>query len=384
MKKYNRSSWLFPCCFFIFFSIYLLVKFIFIFFFRASFEPRFIFELTPFYLLSGLSNVQLGLLSLMIIAFDMYLHLRSGKRNLLLSFLPTSVMLSSLGFTIMFSPMDIAYVYHYGMFGCLLLVVLIDYQYVLKGVETQVRIRKKEPVAIKGKENKHAPVRVKSLFAKNAKIYQQPPVPFVAPNSVELKGLSDNILQKMQTMLEDLERKTARIEKLENDIEEQRRNLVNQEKMFTTRAIPYFEPKEKIQIDGKNLSRNIPADDKIFMKEKIEDRLIVDDTNEFVAVVQRGIFKQISNTFAGFLGYENTDLLQKSFFVFIAPHGFENARKYYLNRLKGVTSNSFRTVLLTKEHTELLVEITVTPTIYKGDAAEFLSVKEVKDMSTNT
>jgi hypothetical protein len=27
----------------------------------------------------------------------------------------------------------------------------------------------------------------------------------------------------------------------------------------------------------------------------------------------------------------------------------------------------------------LLVEITVTPTIYKGDAAEFLSVKEVKN-----
>ena len=118
----------------------------FIFFFRAAFEPKFIFELTPFYLLSGLSNVQLGLLSLMVILADMYLHLRSGKRNLLLSFLPTSVMLSSLGFTIMFSPMDIAYVYHYSLFGCLLLVVLIDYQYVLTGVETPTIIRKKEPV----------------------------------------------------------------------------------------------------------------------------------------------------------------------------------------------------------------------------------------------
>jgi PAS domain S-box-containing protein len=384
MKKYSRSSWLFPCCLFIFFSIYLLVKFIFIFFFRASFEPRFIFELTPFYLLSGLSSLQLGLLSLLIIFTDMYLHLRSGKRNLLLSFLPTSVMLSSLGFTIMFSPMGITYIYHYGMFGCLLLVVLIDYQYVLKGVETQVRFRREEPVRIKVKENKHAPVRVKSLFAKKAQANQQPPVPLVTANSAELKGLSNNILQKMQTMLEDLERKTVRIEKLENDIEEQRRNLIRREKMVTDRAIPYFDPKEKIQIDEKNLSRNIPSDDKIFMKEKIEDRLIIDDTNEFVAVVQRGIFKQISNSFAGFLGYESTDLLQKSFFVFIAPHGFENARKYYLNRLKGVTSNSFRTVLLTKEHTELLVEITVTPTIYMGDAAEFLSLKEVKDMSQNT
>ena len=81
----------------------------------------------------------------------------------------------------------------------------------------------------------------------------------------------------MQMMLEDLERKTVRIEKLENDFEERRRNLVNQEKIFTDRVIPYFESKEKIQIDEKNLVRNIPADDKIFMKEKIEDRLIIDD-----------------------------------------------------------------------------------------------------------
>ena len=379
MKKLTSRSWLFPNCLFIFFSIYLLVKFVFIFFFRAAFEPKFIFELTPFYLLSGLSNVQLGLLSLMIIFVDMYLHLRSGKRNLLLSFLPTSVMLSSLGFTIMFSPMDIAYVYHYGLFGCLLFVVLIDYKYVLTGVETPTVLQKIEPVAIKVMKTEPAAVRVKSLFVKNVKVNQQPQTPLLSASTVELKKVSDTILQKMQTMVEDLERKTVRIEKLENDIEKRRRNLVNPEKIFTDRVIPYFESKEKIQIDEKNLVKNIPADDKIFMKEKMENRLIIDDTNEFVAVVQRGIFKQISNSFADFLGYESTELLQKSFFVFIAPHGYEDARKYYLNRLKGVTSNSFRTVLLTKEHTELLVEVTVTPTIYKGDAAEFLSVKEVKN-----
>jgi len=379
MKKLTSRSWLFPNCLFIFFSIYLLVKFVFIFFFRAAFEPKFIFELTPFYLLSGLSNVQLGLLSLMIIFVDMYLHLRSGKRNLLLSFLPTSVMLSSLGFTIMFSPMDIAYVYHYGLFGCLLFVVLIDYKYVLTGVETPTVLQKIEPVAIKVMKTEPAAVRVKSLFVKNVKVNQQPQTPLLSASTVELKKVSDTILQKMQTMVEDLERKTVRIEKLENDIEKRRRNLVNPEKIFTDRVIPYFESKEKIQIDEKNLVKNIPADDKIFMKEKMENRLIIDDTNEFVAVVQRGIFKQISNSFADFLGYESNELLQKSFFVFIAPHGYEDARKYYLNRLKGVTSNSFRTVLLTKEHTELLVEVTVTPTIYKGDAAEFLSVKEVKN-----
>ena len=114
------------------------------------------------------------------------------------------------------------------------------------------------------------------------------------------------------------------------------------------------------------------------------DRLIIDETHDIVAVVQRGIFKQISNTFADFLGYERGELLQKSFFVFIAPHGFEDARNYYLNRLKGVTTNSFRTVLLTKGHAEVVVDITVTPTLYMGDIAEFLSIKEVKAASMHT
>jgi PAS domain S-box-containing protein len=121
----------------------------------------------------------------------------------------------------------------------------------------------------------------------------------------------------------------------------------------------------------------------MFVKEKIVDRLVVDETSDIVAVVQRGVFKQISNTFADFLGYERDELLQKSFFVFVAPHGFEDARKYYLNRLKGVTTNSFRTVLLTKEHNEVIVEITVTPTIYMGDVAEFLSIKETRNVQEN-
>jgi PAS domain S-box-containing protein len=377
MKKLRSNSWLFPNCLFIFFSIYLLVKCVFIFFFRASYEPKFIFELTPFYLLSGVSNVQLVVLSLLVMLSDMYLHLRSGKRSLLFSFLPTSVMLSSVGFTIMFSPMDISYVIHYALFGCLLLVVLIDYQYVLKGVETPTMLRKKEPVAMEITEKEPVAIRTKSLFVKNVKLSQQPVVPLVADSIAELKKVSDTILQKMQVMLEDLERKTIRIEKLENEFEEQRKNLVYSEKMFTDRDISSLESKEKIHFDEKNLEGNIPAEDKIILKEKIENHLIIDERNGIVAVVQRGIFKEISNSFADFLGYERTELLQKNFFVFIAPHGFEDARKYYLNRLKGVTANSFRTVLLTKAQTELLVEITVTPTIYKGDQAEFLSVKEV-------
>jgi len=313
-------------------------------------------------------------------AFDMYLHVWSGKRNLLLSFFPTTVMLSSVGFTIIFSPMDISYVFHYVLFGCLLFVVLIDYEYVLKGIKAPMFSHKKELVATKMTQKEPATIRTKSLFIKKTKPSQQLVTPLIAENIIELKKVSDTVLQKMQIIVDDLDRKTVRIEKLEEEFEAQK-NLIRHEKMSTALDISSLESKEKIHVNEENFIRNIPTKDKIILKEKIENHLVIDEMNDIVAVVQRGIFKEISNSFADFLGYERTELLQKNFFVFISPRGFEDARKYYLNRLKGVTANTFRTVLLTKERSELLVEVTVTSTVYKGDSAEFLTVNEVKNNS---
>jgi PAS domain S-box-containing protein len=171
---------------------------------------------------------------------------------------------------------------------------------------------------------------------------------------------------------------------LENTLKERQSTIAYQEKAIADRVISYLESKEKPSFYQNHLVKTIPSGETLFLKEKIHDHLVVDETNDIAAVVQRGVFKKISNTFAEFLGYERDELLQKSFFVFIAPHGYEEARRYYLNRLKGVTTNSFRTVLLTKDHDEVVVDITVTPTIYMGDVAEFLSIKETKNIPETT
>ena len=361
-----------------------MVKFIFIFFFGAAYEPEFIFDLTPLYLLSGFSKIQLLSLSLLVMVLDMYLHLRSSKRRILLSFLPTSVMLASVGFTIMFRPIGLSSVLHYILFVCLLLVVLIDYQCILKDVQLPTMVRKTKPIMTTISQKEPTPVRNRSLFTKHTKTRQSAPGSITTPSSYEFKDATDTIIQKMQTMVDELERKTVRIETVENELKKRQKTIEHQEKAIADRVISYRESKEKTSSHEDHLVRTSPSDETMFVKEKIVDRLVVDETSDIVAVVQRGVFKQISNTFADFLGYERDELLQKSFFVFVAPHGFEDARKYYLNRLKGVTTNSFRTVLLTKEHNEVIVEITVTPTIYMGDVAEFLSIKETKNVQENT
>jgi len=187
------------------------------------------------------------------------------------------------------------------------------------------------------------------------------------------------MVQKIQNVGEDLKRKPARIEKLEKKIQQQQNAPFLSEKMFPTSDSSSLDLKDNVPIKDTNLIQNVSSEEKIILKERIENHLIIDEMDHIVAVIQRGIFRDISNSFAEFLGYERTELLQKNFFVFIAPRGFDDARKYYLNRLKGSTTNSFRTVLLTKTQTELPVEITIAPTVYKGDSAEFITIKEIKD-----
>lgn len=290
-------------------------------------------------------------------------------------------MLSSIGFTIMFNPMGLSYVFHYVLFGCLLLIVLIDYQYVLKGVDAPRFFKKKEPIAMKINEPEPPVSRAPSFFTKKVKLAQQHPSPLHPEKVADFQRISDTMVQKMQNMVNDLQKKTERIERLENLLSQQPKHPQSIEKIFSTPSNPSLDRTETVKQNEKKLIQNISTEEKIILKERIENHLVIDEMDHIVAVIQRGIFRDISNSFADVLGYERTELLQKNFFVFIAPRGFEDARKYYLNRLKGITTNSFRTVLLTKAQTELPVEITVAPTVYKGDSAEFISIKEIKDQS---
>jgi PAS domain S-box-containing protein len=289
-------------------------------------------------------------------------------------------MLSGVGFTIMFNPMELSYLFHYLLFGCLLFVVLIDYHYVLKGVEAPSFFKRREHIVVKASEPEPPVSRAPSFFTRKEKPSPQPIAPPPSQNVADLQRISDAMVQKIQNVVNDLERKTERIERLEQVLDQQQKQPAIPERISVPSNIS-LDGGEPLPQHEKTIVQDVSAEEKIILKERIENHLIIDEMDCNVAVIQRGIFRDISKSFADFLGFERTELLQKNFFVFIAPRGFDDARRYYLNRLKGVATNTFRTVLLTKDHTELLVEITVAPTVYKGDSAEFLSIKEIKDQS---
>jgi len=128
MNKPGGMIWNLPFYFFVFLGLFVFIKFVFIFFFRAAFEPQFIFELTPFYILSGINSLQLLFLSLIVVAYDTYLHMQATRKNILRSFIPTAFMLCGLGLGITNKEISISSLAHYILFGLLLFIILIDHR----------------------------------------------------------------------------------------------------------------------------------------------------------------------------------------------------------------------------------------------------------------
>jgi len=128
MNKPGNIIWDIPFYFFIFLGLFISIKFIFIFFFRAAFEPQFIFELTPFYIFSGVSSLQLLFLSLIVVGYDTYLHIKPTRKNILRSFIPTTLMLCGLGLGITTKEISFSYLANYLLFGLLLFIIIVDHR----------------------------------------------------------------------------------------------------------------------------------------------------------------------------------------------------------------------------------------------------------------
>ncbi len=133
LKSFTRR---FPLYFYVFLTFFIFIKFIFIFFLRSAYAPDFIFELTPFYLLAGFDNLHLLFLSLFVILTGAYLHYKYKKRNLLLSFIPSIVILIGVGAAISTKNLNLSNnllnIVYYVIFGCLLFIILIDHRQILQ------------------------------------------------------------------------------------------------------------------------------------------------------------------------------------------------------------------------------------------------------------
>ena len=421
MKKVSGILWFFPFCFFVFFSIFISIKFVFIFFFRAAYEPTFMFELTPFHILSGLNNLQLLFLSLIFIIFNTYLHVKATRRNLMYSFLPTAIMLGGLGFAITTNELAISNLFHYLVFGCLLFVILIDHKNILtspdvlfspKKERVESKISGKKP-AIALPQPQVAPLSIahkcprlsfpgiSSLFSliKNVKRTngertekgksETPNKPKNVDSNAdknlstkreipsEIKDMPVGNFEGAHTRLEEIERKVKKLSKLEEEIEKRRRNLVEKEKSFREQLVSSTHRESYRSLSTGTSDKTIYSDEK--NKEGKDYCKILDEMSECAAIIQRGTLKQINSSFADLIGYKIEEIVERSLLDFVVPEGLTGIKKHYLDKLRGASRSSYETVFLTKENNKVTVEISTKLTSFNGEEAEFSVFKKVKD-----
>jgi PAS domain S-box-containing protein len=160
--------------------------------------------------------------------------------------------------------------------------------------------------------------------------------------------------------IEEFCRWREKLELLESAIEKRRQELMKQEDVLLERAPATT--RETISTEPELMGNTEPT------SSNYHD--ILDKISQSAAIVQRGILKQINSSFVSLLGYTIDEVVEKSFFDFIALEGLADVEKYYLDRLKGESVSAYRTVFSTKDNNKIAVEVSIKQTIYNGEKAE--------------
>jgi len=171
----------------------------------------------------------------------------------------------------------------------------------------------------------------------------------------------------LQVKIRELSPWRKKLEKLEAEIEKRRGDLDEQEEAFKlamTSAVQETYPVSPEDADDRDLPYHT----------------ILDKIPESAAIVQRGILKQINGAFATLLGYDVDEIVEKSFFDFIAPEGLAEIEKYYFLRLKGDKGiSTYKTVFCAKDNHKILVEVSIKPTTYDGEQADMAVVTALEN-----
>ncbi len=160
---------------------------------------------------------------------------------------------------------------------------------------------------------------------------------------------------------------------LESEIERRRQEVMKQETLALEKK-SHLSPVQSIS-SRKDSLRDAEADLPHSDDETLER------IPQSAAIIQRGILKQINSQFLELLGYPPEDIIEKSYFDFIALEGLADVEKYYLDRLKGDGASVYRTVFSARDNKKIAVEVSIKQTIYNGEKAEIAIVTSLTSVS---
>ena len=174
--------------------------------------------------------------------------------------------------------------------------------------------------------------------------------------------------------LEEMREWRRKLEIAENEINRRRKDLVEQESMFSDLLFSSIDKAFDSKIlkddnaEGEDYSNN--------SYEKSEN--IFDHIKEPAAIIQRGKLKKVNSSFASLVGYEVEELNNKSLVSIVSDESYRIIEQYYLDRLKGNETASYKTTFITKDQEKIDVIVHSKPTTYQGEKAEITILNNSK------
>ncbi len=202
----------------------------------------------------------------------------------------------------------------------------------------------------------------------------------------------DSLVEHLQEREDYLNKLESNLMKEKKDLNQQKIKFIKWHKKLETleseieSRFKWVENKEKLLKKYSNES-----DNSVFSRLKSSDveEYTLEDLNnreDCAAVVQRGVFRQVTSSFTDFFGYNPNEIIDKSIFDFIDPSGFSDVEDYYFNRLKGDASPNFSTVFLTADGKKVTVDVDARSAFFDGNKVEIFVFKkdsELKEDSKN-
>jgi PAS domain S-box-containing protein len=373
---------------FLFLSFYVINKFIVIFFFKAAFLPRFLFDLTPFHWFVGFDDTQLLALSSIVVLGNMIFHISIRRRYLLYSLFLTVMLVSGIGLAIASSPFSMDYLLHYGIFFILLTCLLLDYRLVLMLPASELSgfQSRRSPMTKHGiDETMPAPVHAHPRFpAEPAKPHplaaslssalshvlhtlsrvigiHKPTIPISSSSMPEPDKENDITDMPPKEMISDVGNDISHIGHLNHLINKIRIDTSElTEEYFTTMKNRYLQSDFSPPIIETNMSEE---------KKRKAYQHLVDSIDEQAVIINRGVIKAVSCSFAQMLGYNPFELVGRNFLHLLAMDSIPVYRRNVLSRLQGDSLSVQSLILVSKYHEKHVLQVsTRTLKIIEGTA----------------
>ncbi len=220
--------------------------------------------------------------------------------------------------------------------------------------------------------------------------------PHISPIGKSIYSISDMVggkkkREEFERIMKELEDTRILLDERETQLTNEKRSMNKRRNEFCTwrEKLEFLEDELKKREDELNSKQeelkqailtgpNKPINEIVTTEDIIDYPDFLNHISESAIVLQRGILRQVNDSFLNLLGYNSGELLDKSIFDFVDPEGFHGLESYYLKRIKGENISTYETIFLTKDNYKITVELSNRPTTFNGDKAEIAVIKELK------